>query len=465
MTTPIRILIVEDEFVVAADLKMRLERLGYEVVGQAVSGDQALERIVQNDRPDLVLMDIYLKGEKDGIQTAEEIRDQFDIPVVFVSAFADNELLDRAKEAEAFGYVIKPFAMNELRVTVEMALCKADMERQLKESEKRYRQMADNIRDTLWTMDLATLKGTYTSPASRYHTGFEPEEITAMHIQDMVTPESLKAAMDALGEELARDNLEEVDPGRKKQLEMEYYHKDGHTVWGEVSVSFLRDDQGTPTGVLGVTRDITDRKKAEAALAESEARLRHITDNMVDMVSQTDLAGRFVFASPSHKRILGYEPDKLSGTPVLDLVHPDDLEKVVATTFKAIENRSDELVEYRYRHADGHYIWLATQGRIMLDDQGEIVGAVFGSRDVTKQKEIENERERLIEELQKALAEVKTLSGFLPICSNCKKIRDDEGYWQQLETYISARSQAQFSHSLCPECLQELYPDLYPRKA
>jgi PAS domain S-box-containing protein len=465
VTTPIRILIVEDEFVVAADLKIRLENLGYTVTGQVVSGEQALERITQQDRPDLVLMDIYLKGEKDGIQTAEEIKDQFEIPVVFVSAFADQELLGRAKVAEPFGYVIKPFAMNELRVAVEMALCKSDMESKLKESEKRYRRMAENIHDTLWTLDLDTMKDTYVSPGCRYHIGYEPEELIDTDLRDLITFESREKVAEILAEEISRDSLPGVDPNRIRQIEVEYFHKEGHNVWGEISVSFTRDDQGRPTGILGITRDITDRKLAETALAKSEARLRQITDNMVDLVAQTDLEGRFVYVSPSHQRVLGYAPKDLIGIPVLDLVHPDDMEKVLVATFQAIGDQGEKFVEFRYRHINGHYIWLATQGKILLDDAGEITGAVFGSRDVTKQKEIEAEREQLIEELQKALAEVKTLSGFLPICSHCKKIRDDEGYWQLLETYISERSQAQFSHSLCPECLKELYPEYYKSRS
>lgn len=81
--------------------------------------------------------------------------------------------------------------------------------------------------------------------------------------------------------------------------------------------------------------------------------------------------------------------------------------------------------------------------------------------DITEHKKAEEERERLIEKLQKALAEVKTLSGLLPICANCKKIRDDTGYWNQIESYIRDHSEAEFSHSVCPECAKKLYPDLY----
>jgi hypothetical protein len=96
-------------------------------------------------------------------------------------------------------------------------------------------------------------------------------------------------------------------------------------------------------------------------------------------------------------------------------------------------------------------------------------GAVIGGaqtlvsviRDTTERKKIEEERERLIFELREALAQVKTLSGFLPICASCKKIRDDQGYWQQIEAYIRDHSEAEFSHSICPECARELYRDYY----
>jgi hypothetical protein len=106
----------------------------------------------------------------------------------------------------------------------------------------------------------------------------------------------------------------------------------------------------------------------------------------------------------------------------------------------------------------GRYL-SATAAKIR-DAQGKVVGAIQSIRDITAAKLSEQERERLIKELQDALAEVRTLSGFLPICSSCKKIRDDTGYWNQIEAYISKHTQADFSHSLCPKCAKKLYPDL-----
>ncbi len=96
----------------------------------------------------------------------------------------------------------------------------------------------------------------------------------------------------------------------------------------------------------------------------------------------------------------------------------------------------------------------------MLDLSGKFAGAVVVIDDITRRKVAEQDQERLIEELRKALAEVKQISGLLPICSSCKNIRDDKGYWQKVESYISDRSQAQFSHGLCPDCVEKLYPGL-----
>lgn len=205
---PTSIMLVEDEYIVAADLKAQLISLGYEIAGHADSGESALETIADAD-PDVVLMDIQLKGEMDGIDTASQVRKLYGIPVVFLTAHADDELVRRAKGTEPYGYVVKPYESQELRANIEIAVHKGAQEKERRE----------------------------------------------------------------------------------------------HAV----------------------------------------------------------------------------------------------------------------------------------------------------------------ERERLISELQTALAEIKALRGFLPICSHCKKIRDDEGYWQQLEKYIEDHSDVLFSHSFCPDCAREHYPEFYDK--
>ncbi len=122
-----RILVVEDEAIVAKDVQSRLEGLGYAVIGIAASGEQAVSKAMET-QPDLVLMDIRLKGQMDGVEAAGQIRDRFNIPVVYVTAYADDDTLRRAKITQPFGYILKPFETRELHTTIEMALYKHQLE-------------------------------------------------------------------------------------------------------------------------------------------------------------------------------------------------------------------------------------------------------------------------------------------------------------------------------------------------
>ncbi|MGE8475012.1 MAG: response regulator, partial [Paraburkholderia hospita] len=141
--TSARILIVEDDRIVARDIAQQMKRAGYVVAGTTASGEEALALVEQwqwqsEPGPDLVLMDVRLEGELDGIDTARRIRAACDIPVVFLTAYADEETIHRATTAEPFGYVLKPFDDVQLRTVVEMALYKHGAERRLRESEQRY---------------------------------------------------------------------------------------------------------------------------------------------------------------------------------------------------------------------------------------------------------------------------------------------------------------------------------------
>src|SRR6185436_1165545 len=137
-----RILVVEDEFIVAADIQTRLESLGYDVPTTVASGEKAVEQAGAL-RPDLVLMDIQLKGRMDGVEAADQIRQRFGIPVIYLTANADHPTVARAKVTEPFGYVIKPFEERDLHTSIEVALYKHQAEQRLKESEERYRLLAE----------------------------------------------------------------------------------------------------------------------------------------------------------------------------------------------------------------------------------------------------------------------------------------------------------------------------------
>ncbi len=140
----IKIMLVEDEVIVAADVKHRLESMGYEVLGIVDKGEDAIEKAGET-KPNLVLMDIVLKGEMDGIEAAQQIRELYDIPIIYLTAYSDKKTLERAKITEPFGYVLKPFEDREIQSAIEMAIYKHAMEQKLKESEEKYRKLVEKF--------------------------------------------------------------------------------------------------------------------------------------------------------------------------------------------------------------------------------------------------------------------------------------------------------------------------------
>ena len=147
-----RILVVEDESIVAKDIQRTLEKLGYEVPATASSAVTAYEKLEEVE-PDLVFLDVKLKGEQDGVHIAEYIKDRYDIPVIFLTSFVDQETIDRAKVTEPYGYLVKPFNEGDLKTTVEMALFKFAKDRELRMSEQRLSNALGKIENAVFVTD------------------------------------------------------------------------------------------------------------------------------------------------------------------------------------------------------------------------------------------------------------------------------------------------------------------------
>ena len=141
-----KILVVEDDADIIRSIREGLEFHGYEMIGSAVSGEQALS-MLEKKTPDLILMDIGLMGEMDGVETAEQIRSKFKIPVVYLTGLTENKIIDRAKLTEPYGYIVKPFALNELKVAIEIAFHKHA--NQMKK-EKTISLLQDSVAEVLW---------------------------------------------------------------------------------------------------------------------------------------------------------------------------------------------------------------------------------------------------------------------------------------------------------------------------
>jgi len=182
----------------------------------------------------------------------------------------------------------------------------------------------------------------------------------------------------------------------------------------------------------------------------------------IDMLCVLDFSGYFKRLNPAWERTLGFTRDELMSRPFIEFVHPDDRARTLGQNGQVREGGQALGFENRYLCKDGSYRWL--RWNATPDTTQGVIYSV--ARDVTESKRAEEERERLVRALQEALAEVKTLQAILPICSYCRKVRDDENFWQNVETYIAKHTTTRFSHSVSPSCITEyVEPQLRRRDA
>jgi PAS domain S-box-containing protein len=177
----------------------------------------------------------------------------------------------------------------------------------------------------------------------------------------------------------------------------------------------------------------------------------------IDLLCQLDFNGYFKRLNPAWERTLGWSRAELMSRPFIEFVHPDDRERTLAQNASVRGGGQALEFENRYLCKDGSFRWLLWNAA--PDSGGGVIYSV--ARDVTERKRAEEEREQLVRQLQAALAEVRTLQAILPICSYCRRVRDDENYWHSVEAYISEHTDTRFSHGICPSCFErEVEPQL-----
>ncbi len=374
-----KVLIIEDEVIVAHDLADMLAQWGYGVVGIVSSGEQAVEKAKETN-PDLVLADIKLKGKMDGIEASHCIRANSDVAIVYLTARTESDLFQRAKKTEPHGYLTKPVAPQEVLRTVEMALYKHEMEKRLRQSEARYRRIVETATEGVWIMD-GEFRTTFVNQRMADMLGYSVDEMLGRRVDSFMFPEDL-------GDHETKMRL------RKKSVDQIYERrlrrKDGETLWTTVSATALQDSEGNFDGSFGMFTDITERKKMEVALREREGQLQAIVQASPAAIFLVNPEGRITFANQSMGALFSCESEELLGTPYVELVHQDE-RSIGHTKMKSLMAGEIDHVglERRYVAADGREFLGHLSGRRLQGPHGVLTGLVGIITDITDRRKVE----------------------------------------------------------------------------
>ena len=372
MTEP-KILIVEDNDPIANLIRKQLEVSGYRISAIVHSGAEAIEK-VKKEPPDLVLMDILLEGDMDGIQAAE-ICNQYNIPVVYITAFEDKKLFYQAKATKPFGYLIKPFKTQELFTAVEVALAKYKEEQVLKENAEQYRQLIDLSPDAIILTDLNGVILMANKQMAQVSGCKRADDLISKNIFKMIIPEDLSRAK--------RNTKKLLETGFINDIEYRLFKTDNSTYPAEYNASVLRDKTGQPTTIIIVIKDITERKLAEEALRTAQEYAQNIIDSSLDMIIACDNKRKIIEFNKAAEESFGYTRDEVLGKHV-DLLYSD--RKHGETIHNKTIKNGRCVEEIQNRHKDGTLFPSILNASILVNSKGEKVGVMGISQDITELK-------------------------------------------------------------------------------
>ncbi|WP_321506556.1 PAS domain S-box protein [uncultured Methanoregula sp.] len=259
----------------------------------------------------------------------------------------------------------------------------------LRESEEKYRLLAENATDIIWVLDLATLRFTYFSPSVEKIRGYAPEEAMGLSLEQTFTPEAYAKSAADLRQVIEQEKKGLVEPGRIRVYEYQERCKDGSFIFTESMMTFIRNAEGDPVSIQGITRDITERKRAEEALRESEEKYRSVIDNIQDLFYRSDDKGVLIMASPSLKTVLGYDSvEEALGKPITEFYfQPEERTSLLEAIHK---NGSVKDFEITLKHKNGSPVPVATNSHFYYDKSGRVLGIEGVLRDITERKQAED---------------------------------------------------------------------------
>lgn len=275
----------------------------------------------------------------------------------------------------------------------------------LMKSEEKYRLLAENVTDIIWTMDL-NMNMTYISPSATKQRGYSVEEVMAQTIEEILAPGSFDVAMTTIYEALEEEKREDQrDPDKSYVLELELICKDGSTVWTENTAAFLRNDSGQPIGIIGITRDIAARRKAEEARRESEERLTLALQATRDGIWDWNIKEDTIYNSPRLMELLGIE-EEMEPSMLFDScssrLHPEDRDRLMYALKQHLAGKTPYNMDFLLRDKTGEYHWRNARAMALFDEQGKAYRMVGSVQDIHDRKQAESRVHTLTQELIEA---------------------------------------------------------------
>ncbi len=335
------ILIAEDESIIALELKETLANLGYKIAGTVNSGEKVMQK-VKSDPPDLILMDIRLKGEQDGIETAAKIRSESNIPIVFLTAYLDDERLSRAKLTMPFGYLLKPVKQRELKVTIDMACYVAQIDAKRRQAEDTVKRNAEKFKLLYERAPLSYQsldeKGYFIEVNNSWlnQLGYTRDEVIGRNFAEFIHPNW-------------QDHFKENFPrfkslGEVIGVEFEMVKKDGSMIMVSFDGSIGLNEKGEFRQTHCIFKDISEQKKYEASLIDAEAKWKAVLDNFPDQTMVIDLEGRIEYINFTFET----KKEQLIGKSIFNILDNEAGLIIKENMNKALETSSKQV--YRVNH-------------------------------------------------------------------------------------------------------------------
>ena len=384
------ILIVEDEPIIGKDIQGLLQSLGYEVNEVITTGEEAILKAVEL-QPDLILMDIALSGKIDGIEAVKKIKEELDVPIIYLTAHTEENTFDRARETEPYGYLVKPVGRNDFYTAIETALHRHQMEISLQESKNRYRTLIANANEAILVAQNGIIK--FANPKAIDLFGYTPEEYASRPFVEFIHPDDREMVVQRHLRRLKGEDFEKVYTFRM-------IDKEGNIRWLEINATLI-DWNGEPA-TLNFLSDITKRKWAEEELKRSEQEKAAILDSMTDLVTYQDNDMRIVWANRSAAESIDLELEDLVGRHCYELWHYRK-EPCVDCPI-VIAHKTGEKQESEITTPDGR-AW-RIRGNPIFTEDGSVAGIVEVTQNITEQKKTEeliqaslHEKEILLKEI------------------------------------------------------------------